>query len=164
MLSTLITLLGGGLGALVRYIPELLKLFQDKSDKAHELNLTQLQLELEKQKAATAQQAAQASLDSQTIIANMEALKTALEGQDKLTGIGWIDGINKLVRPTVTYWFLLLFSLHKIVIAWSAYTHGANLAEVVDLVWQARDDALLSMILTFWFVDRSIQRNNGHIS
>lgn len=164
MLSTLITLLGGGLGALVRYIPELLKLFQDKSDKAHELNLTQLQLELEKQKAATAQQAAQASLDSQTIIANMEALKTALEGQDKLTGIGWIDGINKLVRPTVTYWFLLLFSLYKVVIAWSAYMHGANLAEVVDLVWQARDDALLSMILTFWFVDRSIQRNNGNIS
>lgn len=164
MLSTLITLLGGSLGALARYIPEIFKMFQDKTDKAHEIQLTQLQLQLEQQKAAAASQQQVQLSQSQEILANMDALKSAIEGQDKLTGVSWIDGLNKLVRPTITYWWLLLFTLYKILTIYIVIQNGAPLQQIVEQIWQERDAGIMSMIITFWFVDRAIRRNNGDLS
>ena len=44
MLSTILTLLGGGLGGFLRFVPEIIKLFTEQRDRDHEYRMTRLQL------------------------------------------------------------------------------------------------------------------------
>jgi hypothetical protein len=150
MFTTIISLLGGGIGGLMRLAPEVFKLINDKADKAHELQMTQLQMEVEKVRAQTQMDAAAAQQALQQATAQMQAYADAVKGQGQMTGVRWIDGINQSVRPVLTYWWMTLFTAWKI-----------NQIELHGLVWNQDDWGILSMILGFWFVDRAIRYNNG---
>ena len=134
----------------MRLAPEVFKLINDKADKAHELQMTQLQMEVEKVRAQTQMDAAAAQQALQQATAQMQAYADAVKGQGQMTGVRWIDGINQSVRPVLTYWWMTLFTAWKI-----------NQIELHGLVWNQDDWGILSMILGFWFVDRAIRYNNG---
>jgi len=142
-MTALISLLGGGF---MRLLPELLKLFSDRQDKAHEVTMTTLQLELEKAKAALQIAAGQAQSQVEQATAQMQAYMEAIKGQSAMTGVRWIDGLNQSVRPFLTYWWMILLTSYKC----SALLTGGP-------VWGESDWQVLSMILGFWFVDRSIR-------
>jgi hypothetical protein len=150
MLTTIISLLGGSIGGLMRLAPELFKMFTDKSDKAHELAMTQLQVELEKQRAQTQVDVAAAQQALQSAAGQMQAFAEAIKGQSQMTGVRWLDGLNQSVRPVLTYWWMGLFTAWKV----NEVSHNG-------LTWTADDWGVLSMILGFWFVDRAIRKNNG---
>ena len=48
MLEGLITLLGGGLGGFLRLVPEIMKFFTAKGDRAHELAMFEKQIEADR--------------------------------------------------------------------------------------------------------------------
>jgi hypothetical protein len=152
MITSILALLGGGLGGLMRLLPEVMKIWTAKSDQAHELAMTQLQLQIDQSRSAQAIDLVHAqgavALDTGEMAARLEAIK----GQAVMSGVKWLDAVNQSVRPFLTYWWMLLFTAFKI-----------DQLLKVGLTWGDNDWLVLSSILSFWFVDRAIRYNSGQV-
>ena len=175
MLTTLISLFGGGLGGLLRFVPEIFKLFTEKADREHEYRMTQLQLQIDQARATQQIDLAHVQGDMAVQSGEMQAYIEAIKGQSAPTGVAWVDALNASVRPVITYWWMTLLSVYKLVMfviasieIYIALHAAKTLAEVipvlgafVDKVWTAQDAGIISMILGFWFVDRAMRKNTG---
>jgi hypothetical protein len=136
------TLLGGILGGVARFVPELLKFFDRKGERKHELAMLDKQIEVDKVRSAAAADATQAAQFTEALA----ALKSAYETQAIKSGNTMLDGIAILVRPTVTYVIFAMWVVVKL----------ASLREFTTLNawWGDADQAMLSAILNFWFLGR----------
>lgn len=153
------TLLSGVFGGLLRLAPEAMKLFDRKSERAHELKL----LELEHEFAKTKAEAALRQGDQLVQIKEFEAINAAIDEQSKTAqAAGWfIAAINALVRPTTTYLFLSCYFLVKCAIYSLAMQQGGAWQEVVVSLWTPDDISVLFMIISFWFVGRVYERKGS---
>lgn len=161
MITTILSLLGGGLGGVLRLVPEILKLFTEKGDRDHEYRMTQLQLEIDKARAQQQIDLTHAQGQEAMGVAEMNAYLEAIKGQGQMTGVPWIDAVNQSVRPFLTYWWMTLFTVYKISTLVMLANSSATMAQFVDAMWTVQDAGILAMILGFWFVDRSIRKNTG---
>lgn len=150
MLTSLLALLGGGL---LRALPELVSLWNKKTDYAHEYKMIDKQVELEKTKGANQQQAIESQGAVDQVLALLEANKAAVTGQMQKVGIKIVDALNFLVRPLVTYFFVLLYAVVKVCMLIAAFDQPEVLQAIIQC-WSADDAAILSGILSFWFVGR----------
>lgn len=155
----MIELLGLVFGGVLRLAPELLKLVTAKRDQAHELEMTRLQLEIDKARAE--QQIdlvhAQGAIASDT--AEMAAMVEALKAQAAPSGVPWVDALSASVRPVLTYWWCLaLYTGCKAITVIVAVGGGAGLAELAPLLVTEFDRTVIGSIFSFWFVDRSLRR------
>jgi hypothetical protein len=149
-------ILGSIFGGLFRLAPELLKWFDRKDDRAHELKMYQLQIDVEKTRG-------EYKLEEKYVdysIAQTQALQTALKGQsdDASKSYKWVAAASALVRPMVTYVLFAMYVAFKITTMIYAISSGTAPAEVITENWTQDDFAMLNMILTFWFVGRSIEK------
>lgn len=157
----LLSLLGGGI---FRLLPEVLKFFTGKQDNNHEYRMTQLQYEIDKQRAQANLDLANLQASAQQSAADMAALIEAVKSQGIKTGIGWVDALNSTVRPFLTYYHLIVvYSLVKIAQFWVAYSGGVPWAQVIISLYTPEDRALAWSMASFWFVDRSL-RKPGRLS
>ena len=154
MLS-LITLLGGGL---MRLLPELLTLFNKKTDNKHELDMLEKQFQLETTRNAAQFEQYQYKADVDQTMALWDAQKDALKGQMQLTGVKWVDAMNFAVRPVYAYTALLLYYMAKIAIFITAFTQAGSVWEKVQVCYTPEDFAFLSGITSFYFVGRVIEK------
>jgi hypothetical protein len=171
MLTTLLSILGGLGGAAMRLFPELFKLFTLKKDHDHEYRMTQLQLQIDQARAGQEIDKVYANQSLEAVRGEMAAYVEALRGQGKMTGVKWIDGLNQSVRPVVTYWWMSLLTLAKLITIVIAAVELYYTMKVMDTImgkiaivgefpakiWTPDDAGILSMILGFWFVDRAIK-------
>jgi hypothetical protein len=148
-------MLGGGL---MRLLPELLGFLNKKTDNAHELAMLDRQFELEKTRASARMDEIQYQGDAAQTLALLDAQKSALTGQMQLTGIRWADALNFLVRPLTTYYMLLMYGIAKVALFAVAVQHGGNVWAAVLQVYDSEDRALLTGILSFWFVGRVLDK------
>jgi len=155
MITTILSLLGGGLGALMRLAPEVFKLFTLKKDQDHEFRMTKLQLEIDQARATQEIDKIHANEMLEAVRGEMTAYTEALKGQSQMSGVKWIDGLNQSVRPILTYWWQLLFTVYKICAVIDVWDQIHTFGEFVKIVWTEQDAGILSMILGFWFVDRA---------
>jgi len=151
--------MGGGLGGTLRFIPEIFKLFADKSDRDHAFRMTELQLKIGKSRAKNQLDLVQAQGEVAVNSAEMQAFSAAVKAQGKPTGVAWVDALSASVRPVITYWWMLLFTIYKGLTVYIAIAEFVTLNEFVTKLWTAQDAGVLAMILGFWFVDRSIRKN-----
>ena len=153
------TLMGGVFGGLLRLAPEVIKLFDRKSERDHELKMQTLQLEFAKARA----EAALREGEQQIQLKEFDAITTALDGQTKMSeAAGWVvAAINALVRPTTTYLFLGAYFLVKIAAYSLAISQGGAWQEVVLALWTKDDITILFMIISFWFVGRVYERKGS---
>ena len=161
MLTTLLTLFGGGLGGLLRFVPEIIKLFTEQRDRDHEYRMTQLQLDIDKARAGQAIDLVHAQGDVAAAAGEMQAYVEAIKGQSQMSGVPWIDALNQSVRPVITYWWMLLFTVYKVATIVAAAHAWTTLDDFLTKLWTVQDAGVLSMILGFWFVDRAIRRQSG---
>lgn len=161
MLTTLITLLGGGLGGLLRFVPEILKLFTEGKDREHEYRMTQLQLDIDKQRAVMNLDLVHAQGVQRASEQDMQSYIAAIEAQAKPTGVAWVDALSASVRPVVAYWWLILFTVAKICLIVAAIQNFTTIDALVSHIWTAEDAGFLSMIISFWYCDRTIRKNTG---
>jgi hypothetical protein len=163
MLSTIMALLGAIGGGALRIAPLLIDAWQHRNDPTHDLEMAKI--ELEKTKAeldnkvalATAQaQASDAQARASIAESKAQAALAAQQAQAHLTGIPFVDGANLLVRPVVTLWLLLLYTLYKVITVYAAITQHATLDDVAGDMWTPDDVAIFAGAITFWFVDESI--------
>lgn len=153
-------LLGGVFGGLMRLAPAVLQFFQAKADRAHELSMTRLQIDREKELGAQKLREIGAEANKSYDDAALKALVEAVSSQGKTTGIWFIDMVSQTVRPFLTYWWMTLFTAYKasaLVLVYQT-TAGQSIAQAMAYSWGADDTAILSGIINFWFLDRVLQR------
>lgn len=158
MLTTILTLLGGSLGGILRFMPEIMKIFTARQDRDHEYRMTTLQLDIDKARAGQAIDLVHAQGEMATAAGEMQAYIEALRGQSRMSGVRWIDGLNQSVRPVCTYWWMALFTTYKVATIISAAYAWTTLDDFVAKLWTSGDAGILSMILGFWFCDRALRK------
>lgn len=152
------TLLGGMLGGAFRLAPEILKWLDRKGERGHELAMQDKALEFEKLRGAQRMAEIGASADAAWNSGAIEALKEAVAGQGRPSGVRWVDALSSSVRPVLTYWFMALYCAAKTAAFAAAVTQGANWGTAIFHAWTEADQALWAGVLNFWFLGRVFDR------
>ena len=153
-------LLGGIFGGIFRLAPEVLKWLDKKNERAHELAMFDRQCQLEQmrgeQKLAEIGAARDAALD----VGAMAAFNSAIQQQSDMVKAagGWAASLSASVRPVVTYWVLLLWSMVHAVFMWNAWSNGGSAFEVFKQIMSPDFSALLSGTINYWFLDRTLAK------
>ncbi len=158
-------LLGGGvigsvLGGVFRLAPEVLKYFDKKNERLHELNMFARQCELEtlrgQQKLAEIGAQREAAVD----VGVMDAFNAAINQQAEMVKAagGWAASLSASVRPVMTYYLLVMYGAAKTAAMVLAYYHGQALTEVLAKSWGTDDMALLTGVINYWMIDRSLAK------
>lgn len=152
------TLLGGLFGGALRLAPELLKLWDRKDERKHELALLSRELEF----AQTRAEVELRQVDGNIATAQLDTLADAFREQSQTAQAAgkFVAGASALVRPLVTYIFILLYALVKVAAYALALAQGGDWQAVLVSMWGVDDMAVLNMILSFWFVGRVYERSN----
>jgi hypothetical protein len=165
LFSTLISFLMGGL-------PKLLDFFQDRSDKRHELELAQLQIqrELELRKAGfEAQERVEQIHTQQLMLETSTQVKTSLIDAQKAemqaiyahdTALNegtsqWMKNLRASVRPVITYGFFLLLCGIDCALIYHGFTTNVGFQEMADQLWDDETQALFASIIAFHFGGRA---------
>ena len=153
-------ILGSIFGGLFRMAPEVLKFFDKKNERQHELLMFTRQCELEtlrgQQKLAEIGAQREAAID----VGVMDAFQSAIEQQATMVKAagGWAASLSASVRPVVTYWVLFVWSFIHVWFAWNAWITGAPPVEVFKIMMSPDFSALLAGTINFWFLDRTLAK------
>jgi hypothetical protein len=151
------TLLGGVFGGLLRLAPEVFKIFDKKNERAHELRMLEAEMEFAKVRGEIAMRQADVQLQTAELDAMTQAFK---EQSETAKNAGWfVSAISAMVRPTVTYLFLVLYAAVKVAAYLIAIEQGGNWKDVLTSMWGSDDLAVFNMIISFWFVGRVYERS-----
>lgn len=150
------SLIGGLFGGVFRIIPEFLKIWDAKDSRKHELAMLDREFEFAKLRAEREMHTVDAEVDK----AHLDAIGLALEGQARMAVAGGKIAafLSALVRPLVTYWFVVLYSAVKIAMMIVAYEQGADWKSVLIESWNPEDMGIFSGIIAFWFVSRTFEK------
>jgi hypothetical protein len=144
----MITVIASIAGFISSIIPEILKFFNDKSDKKHELEILQYQLKANKKE--------QISKHNEVKYLAQVTENTALYNTYK-TNINWIDALNGTVRPVLAYSFFALYALAKYYQI--QLIDLKNLAPYsLDLIWGDEDQAIFAGIISFYYGQRALSK------
>jgi hypothetical protein len=152
------TLMGTLFGGLFRLAPEVLKWVDRKDERKHELSMFDKQLEADTLKATSGQKLAEIEANKSLGLADMQAMIAAVNAQSQMTGIPVVDGINSLMRPLITFWWVIvLYTGSMIAQFWVIYEREGKAAESLLGIWGKDEKAISGSIIGFWFVDRSLK-------
>jgi len=76
-------------------------------------------------------------------------------------GTGFIGGLQKSVRPIITYSFFLLFAAVEVSILIEVVNSGEDILTAIDHVWDEETSAIFSSIIMFWFGNRFFEKLKG---
>jgi len=153
-------ILGSLFGGVFRLIPEVLKFFDKKNEREHELSMFSRQCELEtlrgQQKLAEIGANREAAVD----VGVMDAFNSAITQQAEMVKAagGWVASLSASVRPVVTYWVLFVWSFIHVWFAWTAWAAGAPAVEVFKTMMTPDFSALLAGTINYWFLDRTLAK------
>ena len=149
-------LLGSIFGGLFRLAPEVLKFLDKKNERAHELNMFQLQTDLEKMRGEFRVEEKYVDYSIQ----QTEAIKAAFQEQaETAKAAGWfVAAISALVRPGITWALFFMYATVKAAALVMAFQTGAVWTEVVTTVWDEDDFGLFTMCISFFFVGRPLEK------
>lgn len=149
------TLIGGLMGGIFRIIPECLKFFDAKNERAHELSMQQKAFEFQQLKGNQRLDEITAESQAGWNKGALDALKTAIKGQHVQTGVKWVDGFTSLMRPLITFQWVILLYPGVIVFTFVMSVHGGTpILEALQKIFGPEEKALVAGILNFWFLGR----------
>lgn len=157
LFSTLASFLMGGL-------PKIFDLLQDRSDKAHELELARMQTERELtlKKAGLEAQERIEHIQTEQIQINAEVTnaqtalqeRQALYAHDIAIGQGasqWVTNARAMVRPAITYGMFFMFAFVEIFGFWFAYHKEVPFDVALNLLWDDETQIIWASVVSFWF-------------
>lgn len=147
----MLTLFASFFGLAGSWVPQLFKMWTDKSDKKHEITLLQMQIDAAKEQSL-------ARLDE--IGAQGDIAQATAIYQTYKTGINWVDALNGTVRPIVTYSFFFLYAAVKY-IQYSLISNHAPSFEYLDIMWTEEDRAIFAGVISFYFGQRSMNKGSS---
>jgi hypothetical protein len=138
-------------------LPKLLDFFQDKSDKKHELQLAEMQMD-QQIRMLTMGHKSQEHIEEirtqQIEIQTAGQERLALYQHDIEIGKGasqWIIDLRASVRPVVTYLFVGLLIAVDMASIWWAWSTGVPFMEAIKEVFDTDEMQILASIIAFWF-------------
>ena len=146
----MLSLLGSLLGFGTSFLPKVMDYFQDRSDKAHELQVMEVQIRQQKELASQKLEMVNVEAD----IREVEALQKSMQP----TGVAWVDGLRGSVRPVITYAFFGLFVFVEVSAYYALTAQGVSGLDAVNAVWDEDTKALFAAVIAFWFGGRAISR------
>ena len=157
------TVLGGAVGGIARLAPEVLKFFDRKNERKHELSLLDKNTAAEQARAASGLKEIEARADAAQITSAVGALQEALNGQFQPIGNKFIDGLNFSVRPVLTYLIAGPYAVGKlavfIALLWTGHALDASAVQAaLAATYTAADMAIVSGIINFFFLGRVFDR------
>lgn len=156
------TLVGTLFGGLFRMAPEILKWMDRKDERKHELSMFDKQLQADTLKGNQALEQINANAAAAMGAGEIQALIEATKAQSVQTGIRWVDGINALMRPLITFWWVVVLYTAALVAQFLfLIDSGETTAQAVIALWGVEEKALVASIVSFWFVDRSLRKGPG---
>ena len=151
----MLTLLGSLLGFISSTFPDLLKFWQDKQDRKHELQI--LDRQMEQMRLGHNQR-----LDEIAINADVSQSLALYKHDSQPSGMTWVDGLRASVRPVITYGFFILFAWVKLsAVVLLMNQDGLSINEALIQIWDAETQALFAGILSFWFGSRSLAKRRS---
>lgn len=153
-------ILGGLIGGIFRLAPEVIKFFDKKNEREHELSMFSRQCELEQLRGAQKLAEIGAQRDAEVDVGVMDAFKAAINQQAEMVKAagGLAASLSASVRPVVTYWIMALWSFIHIWFAWHAHNAGASPEIVFKTMMTADFCALVSGTINYWFLDRTLKQ------
>jgi hypothetical protein len=153
------TLLGGLFGGIFRIVPEVLKWLDAKDERKHELSMQDKAIEFQRLKGDQRIDEIETQGQQDWNTGALDALKTAIQGQDTPSGIKWIDGWSKLIRPAMaTQWVLILYPAVIVAGFVLAVQSGVNPLDALVKVFGPEEKALVGAITNFWLLSRVFDR------
>jgi len=73
-------------------------------------------------------------------------------------GTGFIAGLQKSVRPIITYCFFGLFAVIEVTLLMEAMEKGTDFSEAINILWDDDTKAIFAAIISFWFGSRAIDK------
>ena len=74
-------------------------------------------------------------------------------------GTGFVAGLQKSVRPIITYCFFGLFAAIEVTLLLEALEQGATIGESLNILWDDDTKAIFAAIISFWFGSRAIDKS-----
>ena len=150
------SLAGGILGGVLRIAPEMLKFFDRKGERAHELAMMQAEMEFAKVKGEINMKQIEAAIS----VAELDTMAEAIKEQSATSVAAgkFVAALSALVRPLITYFFVTVYALVKYASFQIAIMQGGEWKTVLIEHWGEQDVQIFVMILTFWFVGRVWER------
>jgi hypothetical protein len=167
----MIALFSALLGFVSSAFPDILHLFRESKDRAHEITLLKLQMDYDREKLAAQKESAQVEyaykLQEIAVQADSAERATLNEGtgtKDGALGIVWVDALSGSVRPILTYCFFTTYILIKLAqfrllmnpsLPWQS---GMTVNEALVALWTPDDMGIFSAIVAFWFGSRALAK------
>lgn len=155
------TLLGGFLGGAFRLAPEILTWFDRKGERGHELTMQDKALAFEQLRGAQKMAEVEASANAAWNTGAIDALKAAVAAQGRPSGVKWADALSSSVRPVITYLLVLMYCAVKVSTFIGEVVAGTGFGPALMAAWSEADQALLSGILNYWFLSRTLEKARG---
>ena len=157
ILSTVISFLIGG-------VPKLLDRWQDKADKAHELELARMQTERELQmleKGYVAQAKIEEIRTEQVAIQADAQTHMALLQHDIESAKGastWVINARAMVRPAITYGMFGLLVFVDVFGFIYAFKTGVDFNTALDQLWDDDSQQIFASIIAFYFGGQAFRK------
>ena len=148
----MLSILGSLLGFASSAVPAITDSFARKQDNKHELDKMKMMAELRSagyDHDLKAYEAMGADKEHDRLIQHDIAINQSS---------GIIAGLQKSVRPVITYAFFILFATIEIVLLMEALEKGTDFAEAIQLLWDDETKAIFAAIISFWFGSRAIDK------
>lgn len=153
-------ILGGVFGGIFRLAPEVLKYFDKKNERQHELYMFDKQCELEKVRGQQKLAEIGAQRDAAIDTGAMDAFNAAINQQTEMAKAagGKVAALSASVRPVMTYYLLVMYGAVKTCFIILAYQNSVPFAEALIKNWTPDDMALLTGVVNYWMIDRSLAK------
>lgn len=157
------TVLGGAVGAVTRSVPAVLEFFDKKNERQHEQVMFEKQLAADRLRGEQKFEQTKLEGDISFAVENIRALSEAHRSQAEMAKAagGWAATLSAAVRPVTTFQLVGLYMAAKlatfILLCLHATTPGDVMQGIV-LLYTDADQALLSGVLAFWYLDRTIAK------
>ncbi len=148
----MLSILGSLLGFASSAVPAITDSFAQKTDNKHELDKMRLMAELRQagyDHDLKAYESMGADKEHDRLIQHDIAI-------NRSSGI--IAGLQKSVRPVITYAFFILFATIEITLLMEALEKGTDFSEAINLLWDEDTKAIFAAIISFWFGSRAIDK------
>ena len=149
----MLALLSPLFGILGSLLPSVVRIFERKQEIKYELDLTKIKIE-------AAERQADLQFNVEMVKADSQLRQSALDHDKSLDGGKFINALRASIRPVVTYTFFALFVSVKIAAAWVMIQNGDPVPEMLKAVWDAETAALFSVIISFWFGSRVMEKRD----
>lgn len=153
-------------GLLASGLPSLLGFFQDRADKKQELELARMQTERElamAERGFLAQQKVEEIRTDQIAMQTEAQMQNAALDHDKKImerASQWVVNFNGIVRPTVTFIFVIELVLINFALCYwfmvsGTVTSSDEMIKAADTIFSESELSMLGGIIGYWFGSRA---------